>query len=89
MATVEDLQTQIRDRANNARSQIKNIPDWATWTQAEWDTYFQANLSDAQADLVTSLAAARIMIKRQNTVIDKLAKLVIALRDGIFPDLPL
>jgi len=71
-----------------AKSVADAIPSWSTWTQAEWANYFSANLSDAEADLVTSIAAARVMIKRQNLVINNLVKLVIALRDQVWPDLP-
>jgi len=77
-----------RARRKTARATIKAIPNWATWTQADWDTYFNTNLSDAEADLVTSLASARVMIKRQNAVIKNLVKLVIGLRDHTIPDLP-
>lgn len=78
----------IRNRLNTAKSFAKNIPNWSTWNQADWNSYFDSNLSDTQADLVTSFAAARIMIKRQNLVIQNLVKLVIAMRDGMWPDLP-
>src|ERR1041385_5620271 len=53
----------IRDRQDASKTSKKSIPNWATWSQSDWQTYFDANLSDAQADLVTSLAAARVMIK--------------------------
>lgn len=78
----------IATRRSASRTAAKNIPAWATWTQADWTAHFNANLSDEQADLVTTLAAARVMIKRQNTVINALAKMLIALRDQIWPDLP-
>jgi hypothetical protein len=71
-----------------ARAVAKAIPSWATWTQAEWQTYFVANLADTEADLVTSIAIARIMIKRQNTVINAMAKMLMAIRDQVWPDLP-
>lgn len=81
-------QLNARTRRKNARTLAKNIPNWSTWTTPEWQTYFDANLSDTQADLVTSFPTARVMIKRQNLVIQNLVKLVIALRDMGFPDLP-
>lgn len=82
------LRLRIRERLNAAKPFAKNIPSWATWTQADWQAYFNANLSDAEADLVTSLAAARVMIKRQNLVIQNLVKMVIAMRDQMWADLP-
>lgn len=75
-------------RRKNAASIAKAIPTWATWTQAEWLAYFDLNLSDVDADQVTSFAAARIMIKRQNLVILNLVKMLLALRDETWPDLP-
>ncbi len=75
-------------RQADAKPFAKSIPNWASWSQAEWQTYFDNQLSDAQVDLVTSLAAARVMLKRQNLVIENLVKLIIALRDEIYPDLP-
>lgn len=77
----------IVSRGSAAKATARDIPSWATWTQAEWQTFFAANLSDTEADLVTSLAAARVMIKRQNTVINALAKMVMAVRDQVWPDL--
>lgn len=76
------------NRFVNSREDAKAIPNWSTWTQIEWNTYFDANLSDAQADLVTSLAAARVMMKRQNLVIQNLVKFIIAMRNHLLPDLP-
>ena len=75
-------------REKQSRITAKNIPAWATWTQDDWMAYFNANLSDSEADLVTSLATARVMIKRQNLVIKNLVKMVIAIRDAVWSDLP-
>lgn len=82
------VMVRARNRLTAAKVTVKAIPNWATWDQAQWQTYFTANLSDAEADLVTSLAAARVMIKRQNTVINALAKMVLAIRDQVWSDLP-
>ena len=79
-----------------ARTTAKNIPNWALWTQQDWLNYFGSNLSDteidAQVNTITTLATAKvviaIMFKRQNKILDALAKLEIALRDQIWPDLP-
>jgi hypothetical protein len=77
---------ELRRRA--AKGVAGSIPNWAAWSQQDWTNHFDANLSDGQADLVVSLAAARVMIKRQNAVINALAKMVIALRDQTWDDLP-
>ena len=85
---IDYLQDRINARRDASKTTVKAIPNWSTWTQAEWQTYFTANLSDSEADLVTSLGAARVMIKRQNTVINNLVKMLIAIRDQTWPDLP-
>ena len=69
------------------RITAKAIPSWATWTQAEWQTYFDASLSDAEVDKVTTIALARVALKRQNLVILNLTKMVLAMRDELWPDL--
>lgn len=77
-----------RTRQDSSKPFANSIPNWATWTQNDWTAHFDANLSDAQADLVTSFPTARVMIKRQNLVIQNLVRLIIAMRDEIWPDLP-
>ena len=74
-------------RLQNARVTAKAIPDWATWSQAEWQTYFDTNLSTTQVATVTTIAIARTMLNRQNLVIQNLVKLVLAMRDNQWPDL--
>jgi len=77
-----------RDRQNAAKPFANSIPNWASWTQADWTSHFDTNLSDSEVDLVTSLTTARVMLKRQNLVLQYLVKLIIAMRDQIWPDLP-
>jgi hypothetical protein len=77
----------IRARGKQSRITAKAIPNWATWTQADWDAYFTANLSPAQVTTVTTIAIARTMLNKQNLVIQNLVKLVIAMRDETWPDL--
>jgi hypothetical protein len=76
-----------RAKLKAARITVAAIPSWATWTQADWNTYFTANLSDAEVDKVTTIALARVALKRQNLVILNLVKLVLAMRDEIWSDL--
>jgi hypothetical protein len=88
----EDVRDSIMNkpyyRLSHAKETAKNIPNWATWSQSDWNTYFNNNLSDTEVDLVTSLATARVMLKRQNLVTQNLVKLIIAMRDQMWPDLP-
>jgi hypothetical protein len=84
---IDPSTTPVTLRFNQSRITAKAIPNWATWTQADWDAYFTANLSPTQVTTVTTIAIARTMLNRQNLVIQNLVKLVIALRDAQFPDL--
>lgn len=73
---------------NAARMAAKNIPQWATWTQDGWATYFSGNLANGNVTGIGSLADAKLMLAKQNAAINALAKMVIALRDQTWPDLP-
>lgn len=77
-----------KQRKAAAKPYAKSIPNWSTWTQEQWQSYWDANLSDPEVDLVTSLAAVRVMQKRQNAIIKAQGKALIALRDEIWSDLP-
>lgn len=81
------LTNSIQAKKNLAKTTVRAIPNWATWTQADWNTYFDANLSTTQVAGVTTIAQARAMMNKQNAVIQNLVKLVIALRDETMPDL--
>jgi hypothetical protein len=79
----------IDAKRQNSKLVAMNIPAWSTWTQEEWQTYFGKNLNDTEVDKVTTIAFARVMMKRQNLVIENLVKMVLALRDRQWPDLSL
>ena len=53
----------------------------------EGDASFSRMLTDAEVDKVTTIALARVALKRQNLVIQNLVKLVLAMRDEIWSDL--
>jgi len=78
----------ISGREAVAKTTAKNIPNWATWTQEQWATWRDANISAAQITAIGSLADAKVMLGRMATVLDSLAKMEIALRDQVWPDLP-
>ena len=83
--TATELQS-VQDYLNSRQS-ATDIPNWATWSVSDWETWRVDHLSDAQVDLIANLAQAKLMLKQQNAVIDKLAQLEIALRDRVFPHL--
>lgn len=69
-------------------NRVKSIPNWATWTQAEFQTWCDNNLmTDAQIDATSLSAALKTNLKAMNAFIRNSGKLQIALRDRIFPGL--
>lgn len=78
----------IDQRYQAAKVTAKNIPNWATWTQADWTNWFNANISATQVSAIASLADAKVVLGKMATVLDSLAKMEIALRDQVWPDLP-
>lgn len=88
-ADPEPLPTPADLRRNEAEPYARTIPNgWRTWTQAQWTDYYNANISATQIDTITNLADAKAFLRKLSVVIDRMAKLEIALRDFIFPDLP-
>lgn len=78
----------IVQRYNAAESNVRNVPSWATWTEAQTLDWWNTNLSDAQVDAVTSLADAKVLMKKQNAGIKSMARMLIAIRDRVFPNVP-
>ena len=59
-------------REQDAEQAVANIPNWATWTEAEALVWFDANVVD--------LASAR-------TVLRALVQIVLAMRNKLWPNL--
>jgi hypothetical protein len=93
----------IPARARLAQSRItaKAIPNWATWTQAEANTWGQTNIGTPLATARTSLpvtltlATARAAFVVILNILDQMwilqqanAQMTLALRDAQWPDLP-
>jgi len=78
----------VRARQVASKTTAKNIPNWATWTQTDWATWRDANVSATQIDAIGNLADAKVMLNKMSVVLDSLAKMEIALRDQVWPDLP-
>lgn len=64
-----------------ARVKANAISNWATWSETDWEEFFNANLGNGQVAAISNLADAKAMLVKQNTVINALARMVIALRD--------
>lgn len=77
----------VGQRFEAAEGQVRAIPGWATWSEAEALDWWTTNLSDAQVDAVANLADAKVILKRQNTAIRAMARMLIAMRDRLWPGL--
>jgi len=77
------------DRLANANTIARNIPGWSTWSQAEFQNWCDSNLmTDAQIDASTLSAALKINLKSNNAFVRNAGKMVIAMRDQTWPDIP-
>lgn len=75
-------------RQSTAKTTAKNIPNWATWSQQDWAIWRDANVSSTQVNTIGSLADAKAVLLKMAVVLDSLAKLEIAIRNQVWPDLP-
>lgn len=80
-------ENQAIDVSHNALTEITSIPNWSTWSQSDWSTYFDANLANGHVTSITNLAQAKAMMSKQNLVLNNLAKTAIAMRNKLWPDL--
>ena len=78
----------IQQRLDAAEAHARAIPTWATWDETQALDWWEANLSDGQVDLIANLADAKVMLKKQNSAIRAMARLLIAMRDRLWPHLP-
>lgn len=74
-------------RKKDARSTAKVIPNWATWSQTDLQTWYDANISATQINAAGSLATLKPIIVKQSAAILALGQMLIALRDQLWPDL--
>lgn len=88
--TYTPTQTELDEQSRllNSKVNAKNIPNYATWTPTDWATYYNANISSTQINTIANLTDAKAMLNKMSTVLDGLAKMIMALRDYNFPDLP-
>jgi hypothetical protein len=70
------------DLANMQQAKIDAtvIPNWATWTQAEFLTWYNANISPTQVTAVASLADAKVVMAAMSLELKALGQMVIAQR---------
>ena len=75
----------IQTIENNARSQAQNIPAWASWTETEALNWHDTNIAAKLP--VASLTEANVLLTVLETENRALVRMVIAIRNKIFPDL--
>jgi hypothetical protein len=98
-ATTDELA--VISRSDNSRQNAKNIPNWATWDEATAQAWGETNIGTPLAQgrtnlpVTLTLATTRLAILQIITILDAmwtmqwaLARMVIALRDKQWPDLP-
>lgn len=83
LQTYEAIVNPTRQKKIDAKNVIQNIPNWTNWTQADWNNYYTNNLANGNVTGIANLAEAKLLLAKQNTIINALAKTVIALRDAI------
>lgn len=64
-----------------ARIDLGNVPNWATWTQAQFLAWYDANISSSQINAEASLADAKIVQLAMSAELKALGQMIIAQRD--------
>lgn len=78
----------VEVRFATAEAAVRNVLGWATWTETQVLDWWNTNLSDAQVDAVANLADAKALMKKQNAGIKAMVRLLIAIRNRLWPQLP-
>lgn len=68
-----DPRDYVKERQDSAEGDIKRIPNWATWTEAEALAYIDANV----VDLASAIGVLKVF-----------ARMLVALRNETFPGIP-
>lgn len=87
LTSEQDAETRMIAAFESAKTSAAAIPNWASWTQVDFQTWYNANISPTQINAVTSLAEAKPILLKQSAAIEALAKMVIAMRNQLWPDL--
>jgi hypothetical protein len=75
-------------RWSSAMTNAKNVPSWSAWSEADALDWWNANLSDTQTDAIANLTDAKAILKKQNAALKAMARMLIAMRDRLWPTLP-
>lgn len=83
----QDAESRMVAAFASAKTNAAAVPSWATWSQADFQTWYNANISPTQINAITSLAEAKPILLKQSAAIEALGKMVIAMRNQLWPDL--
>lgn len=72
MPKIDENGNVIKTPRDTAKTNIENIPGWATWTGNEAVTWIDTNVID--------LASAKVAL-------EKMARMIVELRNALYPDL--
>lgn len=71
----------VRHKMNQGKADVGNIPNWATWTQAQFLTWYNANISPTQINAEVTLADAKVVQLAMSAELKALGQMMIAQRD--------
>lgn len=66
-----------------AKTDMTNVPNWATYTQTQYQSWWDSKLADSIVDGFAIPANVKVMLKDQNLAILRIGQLIIAIRDII------
>lgn len=78
----------IVKREQDALTNAKSIPSWATWSEQDALEWANSHISDTQIDAINNLDDAKTLLRFLSTAIQGMARMEIAIRDKLWPDLP-
>lgn len=73
----------VQHKMSQGKIDIANIPNWATWTQAQFLTWYNTNVSPTQINAEASLADAKVVQLAMSAELKALGQMAIAQRDVI------
>jgi hypothetical protein len=76
-----------RTRLAQSRITAKAIPNWATFSQSQANTWYQTNVRDPFT-AATTLAAMKLVVGTLINVVWAIIQMELSIRDHVWPDLP-
>lgn len=82
-----DKRNDLQQKEQSAKVAAGKIPGWATWTEQQLLDWVNTNISSTQIDAVTNLTEAKGILNKQSTAIVAMARMILAMRSKLWPDL--